>query len=96
VASKPEMNLKELLTIAVAHLKDLTDVPTPDFRLEQAAFKEKNGVWDIVVSYLVPNINKRTNPLGYSPEFPFYRIYKRLLINEKKEIVGLFIFNDKE
>ena len=93
---KPDIKFKELLTIAVSHLNSLTDVPTSDFRLEQAEFSEKENMWEIVVSYLVPNINKRTTPLGFSSEFPFYRIYKRLKINDEKEVVGMYMFNNKE
>ena len=38
------MKLKDILTIAESELADLSSVPNPDFRLEQAVFKkeEKN------------------------------------------------------
>lgn len=91
------MKLKELLDIAISELRTLTTVDKPDFRLEQAIYKEDEKIWEIVVSYLVENTNKpiRTVLIGQI-EFQFLRLYKRLLINESKEIVGMFIFNAKE
>lgn len=91
------MTLKELLDVAKRQLKDLTTVENADFRLEQAEYKKDEGVWEIVVSYLVENTNKRTISLApFGSEFQFHRIYKRLKINEEKEILGLYIFNNQE
>lgn len=91
------MTLKELLEIAKLQLKDLTTIQNPDFRLEEAEYMKDEKVWNIVVSYLVENTNKRGNPLGaLSYEFQFHRIYKRIKIAEDKTIVGLYIYNNKE
>ena len=91
------MTLKELLNVAVEHLSPLTTVENPDFRLEQAQYNGDSNTWDIVVSYLVDNVNKRSSTLSaIISEFQFYRIYKRIKINENKEIIGFYIFNNKE
>jgi hypothetical protein len=90
-----KITLKELLEVAEAELRSLTAVSNPDFRLEQAEFNESNNEWDIVVSYLVENTNKRIKPLGLPiSEFEYYRIYKKLKVDSAKEIVGLYIFNN--
>jgi hypothetical protein len=92
------MNLKELLGIAIDNLKDLTSLPVPDFRLEQAEYKKKDGIWEIVVSYLVENTNKpiRREIFPASVEFQYLRLYKRLQIDSKGNVVGMFIYNNKE
>ena len=95
------MTLKELLDIAKTELRELTTLQNPDFRLEQVEYKKDEGVWDIVVSYLVDNTNKRinptVNPLGtLTFEFQFHRIYKRLTINKNKEIEGFYLYNHNE
>jgi hypothetical protein len=92
-----EISLKELLKIGVDQLKDLTNVPTPDFRLEQVEWDKKKEEWEIVISFLVENINKRMNPLGLPvSEFKYHRIYKKLRINNDGEVIAMYIFNGKE
>jgi hypothetical protein len=90
--------LKELLEIAKAELSDLTSVPNPDFRLEQAEFNKREKEWEIVVSFLVPNTNKRQLPIAaaIASEFQFYRLYKKIKIDDNNKVVGLYIFNNKE
>ena len=91
------MTLKEIHQIAKNELQDLTTLPNPDFRLEQAEYNEENGIWDIVVSYLVENTNKRTSGLAMlSSDFQFHRMYKRLKINNQNEVIGFYIYNNKE
>ncbi len=91
------MDLKELLDIAKNHLKGMTTIKYPDFRLEQAEYNKSERVWDIVVSYLVEKTNKRKNPLPViTTEFEFHRIYKRLKIDSNKNVVGFYIYNNKE
>lgn len=89
------MTLKDLFQTAKNHLEDLTPLSQPDFRLEQAEYDKNEKVWDIVVSYLVENTNKRSNPLAQlSADFQYHRIYKKLKINDNtKEILGFYIFN---
>jgi hypothetical protein len=90
-------SLKELLDIAKLQLKDLTTIQSPDFRLEEAEYKKDEKIWNIVVSYLVENTNKRGNPLAaLTSEFQFHRMYKRIKIADDKTIVGLYIYNNKE
>lgn len=92
------MSLKELLEVAIEQLSNLTTIGRPDFRLEQAEYKKDEAVWEIVVSYLVENTNKRSaSPLSaLASEYQYLRMYKRLKINKDKEIVGFYIFNNKE
>lgn len=90
------MKLKDILTIAESELKDLSAVPNPDFRLEQAVFIKEKKIWEIVVSYLVENTNKPSKVFAaLAPEFQFLRIYKKLEINDKNEVVGFFIHDNK-
>jgi len=92
-----KLKINELFEIAKSELSGLSKVTNPDFRLEQVVYDEVKMEWEVVVSYLVENSNKRTNPLGLpTSEFQFYRIYKKLRINNEKEVVGLFIFDSKE
>ena len=91
------MKLKELLDIAKENLSDLSTLSNPDFRLEQAELKKDKKTWEIVISYLVENTNKRANPLSaLTSEFQFHRIYKKVEINDNKEVIGFYIFNNKE
>jgi hypothetical protein len=91
------MTLKELIDIAKTELKDLSTLDNPDFRLEQAIFNKDENEWEIVVSYLVENTNKRTNAFSaITSEFQFLRMYKKLIINSDKQITGFYIYNNKE
>ncbi len=91
------MTLKELLEIAKNELKGISSLQNPDFRLEQVEYKNDEGVWDVVISYLVENTNKRTLPLpALTSEFQFHRIYKRLRINKSKEVEGFYLYNNQE
>lgn len=95
------MNLNELLGIAKQHVSGLSELSDPDIRLEQAEFIKKDRCWEIVVSYLVANTNKRISSSGFGAlgshavDFQYYRIYKKLKINENKEIMGMYMFNEK-
>lgn len=94
-----KMTFKELLDLAIEELKELTQVESPDFRLEQAEFEKSKGVWHIVVSFLVENVNKRilNIPNGLLGEFKYFRIYKKLKINNQdREVIGLYMFNNEE
>lgn len=88
------MKLRDLLDIATSELKELTSLENPDFRLEQAEYKKNEKAWDIVVSFLVPNTNKRL--MADLSAFQFHRKYKRVTINDNKEIVGFYIYDTKE
>jgi hypothetical protein len=91
------MTLKDLIEIAKSELKDLSTLENPDFRLEQAVFKKEENEWEIVVSYLVENTNKRSNAFSaLTSEFQFLRMYKKIIINSNKEIIGFYIYNNKE
>jgi len=88
------MTLKELLDLSKGHLKDMSTLENPDFRLEQAEYDEDKGIWEIIVSYLVENTNKRNSPLSaITSEFQYYRIYKRIKIDKDQNIVGFYIYN---
>jgi len=87
--------LKDLLSLSIANLKYLTDVETPDFRLEQAEFNKGKKEWELVVSFLVQNTNKRTGLVMLS-EFQYHRIYKKVRISAFGEFLGFYIYNNKE
>lgn len=88
------MDLKEIYQVAKSQLESLANSKYPDFRLEQAEFNKNDKLWEIVVSYLVENSNKANSTfsiLGIQ-DLPFERIYKKVKINENKEVIGFYIF----
>lgn len=94
--------MKELLDIAKEQLQGLSTLENPDIRLEEVEYKKEEGIWEIVISYLVEHTNKRVNktvnvinpifPVT-TPEFQYHRLYKRLKINKNKEIEGLYMYD---
>ncbi len=87
------MKFKEILEIAKSQLMDMSPLGNPDFRLEQAEYIENEEIWDVIVSYLVPNSNKKSSPFAaITAEFEFFRIYKRLKIDKEKNIIGFFMY----
>jgi hypothetical protein len=85
--------LKDLLEIAKAELIDLSPLDEPHFRLEQAVLSKDSSTWEIVVSYLIPNTNEAPKNLSVlAPEFAHYRVYKRVVIDDKKHVIGLYIY----
>ncbi len=91
------MNFKELYETAEEQLRMLSKLEDSDFRLEQAEYLEDEEVWEIIVSYLVPNINRSEGGLSVlnPSNFPFTRIYKRVRINDKREVVGFYMYSNK-
>jgi hypothetical protein len=83
------MELKELYQIAKAQLSETVNTENPDFRLEQAEYNEEQKEWEIVVSYLVKN-NEGNIPSSFVS--PFNRLYKRVRLNDKKEVLGFYIY----
>ncbi|WP_321296742.1 hypothetical protein [Marinifilum fragile] len=91
------MTLKELFDIAKLQLQDLTDLDTPDFRLEQAEMLKEGDIWEIVVSYLVKDTNKNTIPsAALTSEHHFQRVYKRLRIDNDKNVVGFYMYDSRK
>uniref|UniRef100_UPI00404AFCCB hypothetical protein n=1 Tax=Flavobacterium sp. TaxID=239 RepID=UPI00404AFCCB len=87
------MDLKELLDLVKSELKYLSTLDNPDFRLEQAEQQKDTNKWDLVISYLVENTNPKSSPLsGLTAEYKYHRIYKKIQIDEKKNIVGFYIY----
>jgi len=87
-----ELTLKEVFEAAKKQFAELINIEESDFRLEQVEFKKDEGIWDVVVSYLLDNKNKGISPvLNF---LPFERVFKRLKINDQKEVVGIYIFSD--
>lgn len=87
------MNLKELYQISKAQLSELSSLESSDFRLEQAEYHKEEKVWEIVVSYLVENTNKPTTPLGaLTGGYQFHRIYKKVKIDDNKNLIGFYIY----
>lgn len=83
------MELKELYKIALGALELLTDNPTPDFRLEQVEFMPKSQTWELIVSYLVRNINSNK---VFGQNLPFERLYKKIKIDKNNTVSGIFIY----
>ncbi len=87
------MKLNELLAVAQEELKDFTTVIKPDFRLEEAEYDKDTKIWNVVVSFLVENTNKRLIATGtLLSDFQYHRIYKKLKINDHKALVGLYMY----
>lgn len=90
------MKFKELIEAAKAELQDISTVENPDFRLEEAVYNKQSDTWDVVVSYLVDNLNPGQNPLeSFLPQFRYQRIYKRLEIDQNKKVLGFYIHEDQ-
>jgi hypothetical protein len=88
-----KIKFKELLDTARLQLNELTAVPNPDFRLEQAEADEEAGEWNIVVSFLVENTEKRSLPIHALVEPQYQRVYKKVKVNAEREIVGIYMFS---
>ena len=91
------MKFKEILEIAKSQfLVDMSPLENPDCRLEQVEYKVSEEIWDVIVSYLIPNTNKRSTPFAalepITPEFQYFRIYKRLKIDNEKNIIGFYMY----
>jgi len=84
------MKIQELYQIAKGTLEVLTDNPTPDFRLEQAEFISRDKTWELVISYLVKNIN--TNRV-FNQDLPFERLYKKVKIDNNSTVSGIYIYD---
>lgn len=93
VVMDSKLKFKDLIKIAQNELKDLTTLPNPDFRLEQAEFRDTENEWEIVVSFLIDNSNQSLNAINL-PEFNNQRVYKRLKINAQREVKGFYIFEN--
>ena len=90
------MELKELYQISKKELDEIIENKNPDFRLEQAEFDKVDKTWEIVVSFLKENINKREGILNsFGGDFPYERIYKKIKFNENKEFLGFYIYDNK-
>ncbi len=87
------MNLKEIYQIAKEELEVFSPFENADFRLEQAEYNKEENFWEIVVSYLVENTNKPLSPLGVlTSSYAFHRIYKKVKIDDKKQVIGFYIY----
>lgn len=92
------MNLKEIYKIILEQLKDIFTVENPDLRLEQAEFKKDEGIWEVVVSYLVDNVNRPINQKGdwasdYNyRSYNYHRLYKLMKLDKDKNIIGFYIY----
>lgn len=94
------MNLKELYQISKTELKDIMPNNDADFRLEQVEFDKILKKWNIVISFLTeknnvdPFLKLSVNPLrNYLPK---ERVYKKLTINDQKEVEGFYIYSPNQ
>lgn len=90
------MKIKDLLGTIKEELSDLSTLDSPDFRLEQAEKNKDDGYWNVVVSYLVENTNKKIPNFGAltSGGFEYVRLYKEVKLNEDGEVLGVFMYKD--
>ncbi|MFC3415766.1 hypothetical protein [Algoriphagus hitonicola] len=80
---------------------ELINIQKSDFRLEQIEYKKTEKIWEVVVSYLVENKNISypsdlaiTNLAIRLSNLPYERVYKRLIIDENKEVLGIYMFSE--
>lgn len=92
------MDLKEFYAISKKELERLYGTEPLDFRLEQVEYEKATELWDVVVSYLVENKNKRDHSLlkmsGWvtDADLEYERVYKSLKIDQNKKVVGFHMF----
>ncbi|WP_100628322.1 hypothetical protein [Algoriphagus formosus] len=89
-----ELSLKEVFNAAKKQFAELINIQESDFRLEQLEYKKDEKTWDVVVSYLQENKNRGASTGSILSFLPYERIYKRLKIDENKEVVGIFMFSE--
>ncbi len=89
-----EISLKEVFEAAKKQFAELINIQESDFRLEQLEYKKDEKTWDVVVSYLQENKNRGASAVSILSFLPYERIYKRLKIDENKEVVGIFMFSE--
>lgn len=92
------MKIPDLIKIIAEELKDLSSVGNPDFRLEQAEKDADGKTWEVVISYLVMNTNRKLpSPgglLGSVGGFEYVRLYKTVKVDETGNILGLYIYDN--
>ncbi|MEB2780140.1 hypothetical protein U3A58_07025 [Algoriphagus sp. C2-6-M1] len=91
-----ELSLKEIFEAAKKQFAELINIQESDFRLEQIEFKKEEKAWDVVVSYLQENKNRGSSAVSVFSFLPYERIYKRLKIDENKEVVGIYMFSESK
>lgn len=89
-----ELSLKEVFEAAKKQFAELINIQESDFRLEQLEFKKEEKIWDVVVSYLVENKNRSVSASLSFTTLPFERVYKRLKIDQNKDVVGIYMFSE--
>jgi hypothetical protein len=82
------MNFKELYATSKESVEDVLGSEPIDFRLEQATKSKDEDTWEVVVSYLVDNLNTpiSTSPLSSvlgSSILPYERVYKLIKIRNR-------------
>lgn len=99
VTNTQNIDLKKLFLIAKDHIIDILNNGDykPDLRLEEAKFNEEEGVWDIIISYLLKNENitekTEVSPLNIAfGQRKFERIYKKVKIDTQGKFIGLFMY----
>lgn len=88
------ITLRELLDIAIDHLQTFTAKEKPDFRLEQAEYKEEQQLWDVVVSWLVKRYDEG-GPALIRDQGYYLRIWKRIHIDKEKQVVDMWFFGEE-
>ena len=91
------MNFKELYATSKENVGDVLGSEPMDFRLEQATKSKDNDNWEVVVSYLVNNLNKPVaSPLTTAfgtTNLPYERVFKLIKIKDRE--VSEFLIYEK-
>lgn len=90
------LTLKEVYNLAKQNVESVDDLEKQDVRLEQAEFDKEHEEWNVVVSYLVKNINTGESGLFTTivKPLPYERVYKKLVINDDGTFEKLLIYKD--
>ncbi|MCP9757571.1 hypothetical protein EGI26_20610 [Lacihabitans sp. CCS-44] len=91
------MNFKELYATSKESVESVLTSEPLDFRLEQATKSKDDETWEVVVSYLVNNLNKpAASPLTAAfgtTNLPYERVFKLIKIRNKD--VSEFLIYEK-
>ena len=89
-----KLSFGDLKRIAESIINEFTDLESPDLRLEEVEYNDKEEIWEIVVSFLVKS--KDPHVLSFIAfknelEYNLTRLYKKIKIDNDSNIIGVYI-----
>jgi|GEM_PF-643089 len=89
-----KLSFGDLKRIAESIINEFTELESPDLRLEEVEYNDKEEIWEIVVSFLVKS--KDPNVLSFiafknESEYNLTRLYKKIKIDNDSNIIGVYI-----